>query len=115
MRSSRSSMNPPKRISLSATTQFGQGQRIDRLLGRGETPQGYIPIWDPIPNSDRLPPKLTIRVGSTLSLTEKLLLSLYVVNFPGYTCAVFYEGWDPSKKSYVKYPFVVGLGTELSF
>jgi len=106
---------PSKKLAVTVTGKFGEGQRIHRLISREETPEGYMPIWDPIPNSDRLPATWRISVGNTFFLSEDILVSLFVVNFPGYPCAVMYEGWDPNKKSYVQYPFIVGFGTELNF
>lgn len=106
---------PSQKFVLTASGEFSEGQRINRLLAREETPEGYMPIWDPVPNSERLPAKLGISIGGRLSLSDDLLLSVYVVNFPGHTYAVMYEGWDPEKRSYIKYPFLVGLGIERNF
>lgn len=106
---------PSKKLAITVTGRFGEGQRIHRLISREETPEGYVPIWDDVPNSGRLPATWRISVGNTFFLSDDILVSLFVVNFPGYPCAVMYEGWDPNKKSYVQYPFVVGLGTQLNF
>jgi len=106
---------PSKKLAMTVRGDFGQGQRIHRLIAREETPEGYTPIWDPVPNSDRLPAMWRISMGNTFFLSDDILVSLFVVNFPGYPCAVMYEGWDPNKKSYVQYPFIFGFGTELNF
>lgn len=106
---------PNEKFIMTAIGRFSEGQRIYRLLGREETSEGYMPIWDSIPNSDRLPAMWRISLGGTVFLSDNVLISLYVVNFPGYPCAVMYEGWDPKKRNFVKYPFIVGLGTELNF
>jgi len=106
---------PNEKFVLAATGEFSEGQRINRVIAREMTSEGYRPIWDPIPNSDRLPAKLGISIGGRLSLSDELLLSVYVVNFPGHTYAVMYQGWDPEKRSDIKYPFLVGLGIERNF
>lgn len=103
------------KLIITGTGKFSEGQRIHRLMARELTPEGYKPVWDPVPNSERLPAKLTMSLGAAYSLSDNFLVSLYVVNFPGYPYAVLYEAWDPQKKSFVKYPFLFGLGTEFNF